>query len=57
MDRFSVLDHFVLSGVLFDSVLASVTVDHDGDNLSDDDPITMILNLDSNIISFSDKIY
>ena len=57
MDRFNVLDHLILSGTLFDDALVSVDVIHDGDNLSDHDPIIIKLNLYSNIVSLSQKVY
>ena len=41
MHKFSTLDHFMVSGTLFDNALVNVTVMHDGDNLSDHDPIVI----------------
>lgn len=45
MIRFSTIDHFLLSGTLFDTSLTSLNVIHDVDNTSDHDPITMKLSL------------
>ena len=46
MYRFSILDHFILSGTLFDECVSSASVLHDVDNLSDHDPIFLCLNID-----------
>ena len=45
MYRFSILDHFILSGTLFDECVSSASVLHDVDNLSDHDPIFYVLIL------------
>ena len=45
MQRFSTLDHFLLSDYLFSSTLISCTVCHDCDNLSDHDPISLKLEI------------
>ena len=39
MTRFNTLDHFMLSGFLFDSAVESVDVSHSVDNTSDHDPL------------------
>lgn len=57
MHRFSTLDHFMVSGTLFDNALVNVTVMHDGDNLSDHDPIVMKLDLQSNVVNVAAKVY
>jgi exonuclease III len=49
MSRFNVLDHFILSGLLFENSIMSVDVFHHGDNLSDHEPIIMKLCLDSKL--------
>lgn len=46
MNRFTVLDHFILSAALYDECFISATVLHDVDNLSDHDPVLMHLNID-----------
>ena len=55
MMRFSVLDHFLLSSVLFDSAVEKVFVLHDGENLSDHDPVFMHLAFDIQLIEFAEK--
>ena len=51
-----VFDYFILSGVLFDESIKSIDVSHDGDNLSDHDPVFMKLCLDNKYIGLSDKV-
>jgi len=46
MKRFSILDHFIISGILFDNCISTVSVLHEIDNLSDHDPIFLDLNID-----------
>ena len=48
MQRFSVLDHFVVSSVVFDSCISSIGVMHDADNHSDHDPMQLTLHMDWN---------
>ena len=45
MERFSTLDHFLLSATLYDTCIEYVTVQHSVDNFSDHDPIFIRLNL------------
>jgi exonuclease III len=45
MTCFSTLDHFLVSCILFNSCLTSVSVIHDVNNLSDHEPIIMGLEL------------
>ena len=45
MDRFCVLDHYVISELLFNSFVSSVRVRHDSDNLSDHDPLILTVSL------------
>lgn len=45
MNRFSTLDHFLLSSVLFECMVTSIDVIHDVSNLSDHEPLILILNL------------
>lgn len=57
MSRFNILDHFILSGVLFDEAIISADALHDGDNLSDHDPIILKLCLDSKYVSLVERIH
>ena len=57
MLRFSILDHFILSGALFDDCVLSVAVKHDPDNLSDHDPIMLHLNLVSKFLAMDKRIF
>jgi hypothetical protein len=45
-NRYSILDHFLLSGILYDNALEDCFVDHTGDNLSDHEPIFLELRLE-----------
>jgi hypothetical protein len=45
MSRFQVLDHFLLSGVLFDTSVDDVNVVHCIENTSDHDPLFLHLNI------------
>jgi exonuclease III len=44
MDRFNVLDHFLLSTAMFDTTVNNAYAIHDVDNISDHEPIAMKLN-------------
>ena len=57
MDRLNVLDHFMLLGLLYNSALRSYKVLHNGDNLSDHEPVVMQLDLDFDILICNDKQY
>ncbi len=46
MERFCTLDHFLLSGTIFEEFVSSVSVSHDIDNLSDHEVITLQLRLE-----------
>ena len=50
---FRFLDHFILSGTLFDDCVNAVSVLHDVDNTSDHDPILLQLSLDARYIGLS----
>ena len=54
MIRFSTLDHFILSDILIDTVVKSVSVSHDVSNLSDHDPIKLTLQLDTTRFGVND---
>jgi hypothetical protein len=55
--RFSVLDHFLLSGTLFDESIDNVSVQHSIDNLSDHEPIILQLGLRISCVGFQKKVY
>ena len=57
MDRFHILDHFLLSTILFQSTVAKAYVDHCVDNISDHDPIFIHLNLDFSCMALPERIY
>lgn len=55
--RFSILDHFLLSGTLYTESVDSVSVLHDIDNMSDHEPITLQLNLSIHCVGFQGRIF
>jgi len=55
MNRFSFIDHFIVSTAMYDTSIASCIVRHDGDNLSDHDPIMLTLNIDWNSIALTKR--
>jgi len=57
VSRFSFIDHFILPRVLFETSIVSCVVTHDGDNLSDHDPITITLDIDLNCVASSSRCY
>lgn len=57
MSRFSVVDHFLLSGTLSELCVNSVCVVHDVDNLSDHEPIILKLDLDTQYLSFRKRAF
>jgi hypothetical protein len=54
---FNVFDFFILSGALFDQAIMSVDMMHDGDNLSDHEPVIRKMCLNSKYFSLSDKVH
>ena len=46
MAQFSILHHYILSQDLFDNSVVSVSTVHDVDNLSDHEPLCLVLRLD-----------
>jgi len=52
-----VIDHFILSGTLFDDCVEPVVVSDDVDNTSDHDPIFLHLNLAVNNVKLSTKVF
>ena len=57
MTRFNILDHFLLSEVLFNTSVTSAHVLHEVDNTSDHDPILLRLKLQVDYLGFCDKVY
>jgi endonuclease/exonuclease/phosphatase family metal-dependent hydrolase len=57
MSRFSVLDHFILSGTLYDECISSAFVLHEVDNVSDHDPVFMSLGMDAKLIALSTRVF
>ena len=59
MTRFSILDHFLLSGTLFAASVMSASVVHDVDNTgtSDHDPLVLNLLLDARYIDLSKRVF
>lgn len=55
MTRFSFIDHFIVSTAVYDTCISECTVRHDGDNLSDHDPIMLSLNIDWNSIALTKR--
>jgi len=53
--RFSILDHFLLSGSLFNHYVVEACVLHNVDNTSDHDPIIVSLDLDVNFVALSQR--
>ena len=57
MERFNILDHFLLSGTLFNVSMQSAFVVHDVDNTSDHEPIFLHLELDATYIGQSQRVF
>jgi len=57
MSRFSNLDHFLLSGTLFDNSVHSISVLQDIDNLSDHEPMVLRRSLDLVKIGYNKRIH
>ena len=57
MLRFSVLDHFLLSGTLCSTAVSRVSAVHDVDNTSDHEPVFMDLSLQVEFLQCSDRVY
>lgn len=56
MTRFSVIDHFLLSAMIYDGLVESVSVCHDMSNLSDHEPLILTLNLDVSCLSHIEAV-
>lgn len=55
MSRFSFIDHFIVSAAMYDTSIVDCLVRHDGDNLSDHDPIALSLNINWSSIALSKR--
>jgi hypothetical protein len=55
MSRYNVLDHFLLSGILYNECTDNIHVLHVADNLSDHEPIVLQLHSDAQCVGFVDK--
>jgi hypothetical protein len=56
-DSFSTLDHFIISGTIFDRCVLRVSVLHDVDNTYDPDALLLQLSLDSKYVKCSEQIF
>jgi hypothetical protein len=56
MDRFNILDHFLLPGTFSRSVVNAYAI-HDGDNTSDHEPVNLQLSFEACCLQFTDKIH
>jgi hypothetical protein len=57
MSWFSVLDHFLLSSVLFEKSVDSTRVILDVDNLSDHEPLVLQFSLTVQFLGFHDGVH
>jgi hypothetical protein len=57
LDRFNILDHFLLSSTMFDNLIDYAYAMHDVDNTSDHQPIIIKHLMDSKYAGFSDRTY
>ena len=57
MTRFNTLDHFMLSGTLFNTCVDGTSVIHDVVNTSDHDPIFLRLHLDVKYIGLAKRVF
>jgi len=57
LDRFSILDHFLLSGSLYENSINNVFALHSTDNTSDHEPLILQLALEVNSVGFHQRIY
>jgi len=55
--RINSLNHFIISGALFDTSILSVVVFHVGDNLSDHDAVLAVFNTSIDSISCYSRIF
>jgi hypothetical protein len=57
MNRFSILDHFILSSALYNECISEVSIFHDVDNLSDHEPILLQLKIDVKSIALRSRVF
>jgi endonuclease/exonuclease/phosphatase family metal-dependent hydrolase len=57
MSRFDTLDHFILSGTMFDEAVTSASVIHDVDNLSDHEPVMLKLNVHLSYLRHANRVF
>ena len=55
MKNFSFIDHFIVSTATYDTSIVGCIVRHDGDNLSDHDPIMLTLDIDWSSIALTER--
>ena len=53
MSRFNILDHFIVSGNIFESAIKGLSVYHEIDNTSDHEPLLLELSLKFDRLSFA----
>ena len=56
MGRFNILDHVMLSQGLFDNSVESVYTVHDVDNLSDNEPLFLVIQLVTDLITVTKRV-
>ena len=59
MERFSVIDHFLLLQHNFDvdsDIVNNLLVEHNVDKCSDHDPLFLVLNIDISQIDFASRV-
>ena len=57
MNRFSILDHFILSGSWYNECISDVFVFHDIDNLTNHEPIILQLKIDIKSIALHSRVF
>jgi len=57
MSRFGILNHFLLSGIIFDNSVISHHVMHNLDNFSDHEPIVLQLRPELKILGVSERVH
>ena len=55
MSRFSFIDHFIVSTAMYDTSIVECLVRHEGDNLSDHDPIALSLHINWSVFALSKR--
>jgi hypothetical protein len=56
MNHLRTLDHFIVSGTLFDVAVDGTSVMHRGHNLSDHNPVFLLLNFNSRFLSLTEHV-